>query len=415
VRILFITQWFSPEPHFKGLPFAVELKRRGHEVTVLTGFPNYPGGKVYPGYSVRWFQRDVMEGIPVLRVPLYPSHDRSTLGRVLNYTSFALAAAFLGVPRAPEVDVAYVYHPPATIGWPALVLKWLRGVPCVYDIQDLWPDTLAATGMLRNPLLLGFVGVWSRLVYALMDRVVVLSPGFQLALEARGIPSGRVSLIYNWSPDVTATSNGAATAPHVAEAEVMDGKFNVLFAGNMGPAQALSTVIDAAEILADKLPSVQFVLVGAGVSVAELTAEVARRRLRNVLFVARQPAAAMPAFYRRADVLLVHLKADPLFAITIPSKTQTYLAAGRPVVMAVPGDAADLVQAAEAGVCCPSENPGALAAAIVELHGLSAARRDQLGRNGLEYHRRNLAFPGQVTNFESVFEATAARARALVV
>jgi glycosyltransferase involved in cell wall biosynthesis len=123
----------------------------------------------------------------------------------------------------------------------------------------------------------------------------------------------------------------------------------------------------------------------------------------------------MPQFYRRADVLLVHLKADPLFAITIPSKTQTYLAAGRPVVMAVAGDAADLVRAAGAGICCSSEDPAAIAATIGELHDVTAEQRDQFGRNGEAYHRRNLAFPSQVTHFESVFEATVARARALVV
>ena len=150
MKILFLTQWFDPEPTFKGLTFARALVDRGHQVEILTGFPNYPGGRLYPGHSVKLRKRESMEGIPVTRVALFPSHDRSAIRRVANYLSFACTAATVGAFSVQPPDVVYVYHPPATIAFPAMVLKAIRRVPFVLDMQDLWPDTLEATGMVAN-------------------------------------------------------------------------------------------------------------------------------------------------------------------------------------------------------------------------------------------------------------------------
>ena len=157
MKILFLTQWFEPEPTLKGMTLAREMVRRGHEVQVVTGFPNYPGGRVYRGYRIRLRQREIIDGVTVTRVPLYPSHNRSGLQRAANYLSFAVSAS-IGVWSVPCPDVGYVYHPPATIGLPALVLNLLRRVPFVLDIQDLWPDTLAATAMVGNRAVLNAVG-----------------------------------------------------------------------------------------------------------------------------------------------------------------------------------------------------------------------------------------------------------------
>ena len=158
MKILILTQWFEPEPTFKGLLFARELAARGHEVEVLTGFPNYPGGKVYPGYRIRPWVREQIDGINVLRVALYPSHNNSGLHRALNYMSFALSAAVIGTALIRKPDVMYVYHPPITVGFAATVIGFLRRTPFVYDIQDLWPDTVAASGMMSNPAALTLLG-----------------------------------------------------------------------------------------------------------------------------------------------------------------------------------------------------------------------------------------------------------------
>lgn len=208
MRILILGQFFTPEPDFKGLPFAQALRDRGHEVEVLTGFPNYPGGRVYPGYRVRPWQREVMDGITVNRVALYPSHDRSTVRRAANYLSFALSAATLGPLLVRKPDVAYVYHPPATVGLPAIALRAWHGCPLVYDIQDLWPDTVFSSGMVRRRWIASALDRWCRLVYAHVDRLVVLSPGFRETLIARGVAAEKIDVIYNWADEGSLRSAG---------------------------------------------------------------------------------------------------------------------------------------------------------------------------------------------------------------
>lgn len=386
----------------------MELQRRGHEVTVLTGFPNYPGGKLYPGYRIRLWQRETMNGVEVLRVPLYPSHDRSAVGRALNYLTFAASAAVAALFCVRRADVAYVYHPPATVGLPALVLRWLRGIPCVYDVQDLWPDTLAATGMLRNGGLLRLIGMWSNFVYRNMDHVVVLSSGFSRALEARGVRGASISVLHNWSPDTGAETAGSRLADE--ERRQLEGRFNVLFAGNLGAAQGLEAVVEAAALLRTTNPRVQFVFVGAGVASEALKRQAGEKQLSNVVFLPRRPAASMPALYEAADVLLVHLRDEPLFAITIPSKTQTYLAVGRPILMAVRGDAAGLVEAAGAGIACAPGDPRAIAEGVRTLCAMSAEQRRRLGQNGRDYYRAQLDMTQVVSRFEALLQRVGHRA-----
>ncbi len=403
MRVLMLTQWFDPEPTFKGLLFAKALQARGHSVQVLTGFPNYPGGRVYPGYRVRLWQREMMDGIPVIRVALYPSHSQSASGRTLNYLSFALSASFLGTWLVQKADVAYVYHPPATIGLPALLLKYLRRVPVVYDIQDLWPDTLAATDMVKHRWPLRLVGWWCRCVYRCVDRIVVLSPGFKARLMERGVPDGKISVIYNWShPVPTAPSDKALE-------QQLQGKFVVLFAGNLGAAQGLDTVLDTAKLLRDRRPEVCFALAGSGVEEQRLRERAKDEGMANVLFLGRRPPEAMGALYTRADALLVHLRDEPLFRITIPSKTQTYLAAGKPILMGVRGDAADLVREAGAGIVFPPQDSEALVKVVEMLLSMPQTGRVALGISGRQFYEARLCVEAGVKAFE-VLLARVARA-----
>jgi colanic acid biosynthesis glycosyl transferase WcaI len=405
VKILFITQWFDPEPIFKGLAFARALADRGHLVEVLTGFPNYPGGRLYPGYHVSLRKSESMGGIRVTRVPLYPSHDQSAIRRVANYGSFALAAAVLGPLSVKRPDVVYAYHPPATIAIPALMLKVIRGVPFVLDIQDLWPDTLAATGMVTSRSVLAAVGGFCGLGYRSASRIVVLSPGFRRVLADRGVPAEKIDVIYNWC-DETALTHVQHDAPIVCEAR-LNGRFNVVFAGNLGRAQALSSVLRAAKLLVEKAPRVQFVLVGEGVEAATLKAQAADIAVPNVRFLPGRPAVEVAPLLAAADVLLVHLRDDPLFSLTIPSKTQAYMAAGRPILMAVRGDAAELVTRAKCGLCCEPEAPARLAAAVEVLAAKDQEELRGLGEAGRRFYRNNLSLSEGVSSFERVFRVAA--------
>ncbi len=397
-----LSQFFA-EPHFKGLPFARELTRRGHEVEVLTGFPNYPGGKLYPGYRVRPWQREIMEGITVSRVALYPSHDRSALRRIANYASFALSAAAVGPCLVNKPDVVYVYHPPATVGLPAIVLRALRGCPLVYDIQDLWPDTIFSSGMVQRRWIASALDRWCRFVYSHVDRIVVLSPGFRQTLIARGVAAEKIDVIYNWADETSLRCAGCDE--HRMRELGLAGRFNVVFAGTMGIVQRLDAVLEAAQLCAATASDVQFVFVGGGVDKARLEQRAGRMRLPNTRFLPRLPVEAVGAVMSRADVLLVHLKDDPLFRITIPSKTQAYLAVGRPILMAVAGDAAKLIEQSRSGIACPPENPLALAEAVKRLRSMARPQREQLGANGRAFYDRHLSLRVGVENFERVFQA----------
>lgn len=404
MRILMLTQWFQPEPTFKGLPLAKELVARGHSVTVITGFPNYPGGSLYRGYRIRLLQRESIEGVQVIRVPLYPSHDSSAFKRVLNYLSFAVAAAILGPLVAGPTDVAYVYHPPGTIGLPATILRWLRGIPFVYDIQDLWPDTLAATGMVSSKAVLKIVGWWSRFVYRQAAHIVVLSPGFKRELLGRGVPEDRVSVIYNWAdevpPSVTIGREHSWTTK-------MQGRFNVVYAGNMGKAQALDRVLDAAKLLEETAPQVQFLFIGTGAELDSLRNYARAHEISTARFVPPVPRAEIGAVFTLADSLLVHLRDDLLFRITIPGKTQAYLAAGRPILMAVRGDAADLVSRADAGFCCLPENPQSIAGGVLKLLEMSPTSRAEMGARGQRMYRQEMQISVGVTRLEECLRAAA--------
>ena len=401
MRILLLTQWFEPEPTFKGLLFARELAARGHDVEVLTGFPNYPGGNVYPGYKIRPWRRERIDGIRVLRVALYPSHDKSAFRRVPNYMSFAISAAVIGTALVKKPDVVYVYNPPATIGFPAVALGLLRRVPFVFDICDLWPDTIAATGMLSNPWALALLGKWCNFIYRRARHIVVISPGFKQQLVHRGVPPDKIDVIYNWCDVESIRPNRAAPAVRLGS----DDEFKIMFAGTMGIAQALDAVLEAVRICVTAAPNARFFFMGGGVERGRLESKAAGMGLANVRFLPRQPISAMGAILAAADLLLVHLKDDPLFRITIPSKTQAYLAAGKPILMGVQGDAADLIERSGAGMVCTPENPESLAAAVAQLANLGAGRLAEMGRAGWEFYDRELSLSAGVDRFEAVFRS----------
>lgn len=401
MRILILSQWFDPEPFFKGLPFAKALVEKGHDVQVLTGFPNYPGGKLYPGYKVKLFQREKMDGIPVVRVALYPSHDRSSIRRIFNYVSFAISAALLGPILIKKVDVIYVYHPPATVGLPAIILKLLKRAPIILDIQDLWPDSVMVSGMLNSKIALGVLWLWCSFFYRMADKIVVQSPGFKETLKRRGVNTKKLEVIYNWC-DEKALLSGAELMDG-QDKKLLEGKFNIIYAGNIGKAHGLEAVIKAAEILNKEYPNIQFVFVGDGVELDGLKRMVRENGIENVLFLGRKPIDKIGGILNVADVLLVHLKESPLFRITIPSKLQAYMAIGKPILVGVRGDAERLVIESGAGRCCTPGNPSSIAEAALGLYLMNKDDLKRMGKRGKEYYLKNMNVDVGVEKFESLF------------
>lgn len=409
IRVLLLTQWFDPEPTFKGLVFARELLRQGFEVEVLTGFPNYPGGRVYPGYKIKLLQHEVIDGVQVTRVPLYPNHGQSAIKRVFNYVSFSVSALIYGLFVAKRADVIYAYHPPLTVGITASLIRLFRRIPVVYDIQDMWPDTLRATGMINNPRALNIVEAVCQWVYRRVDKIVVLSPGFKRLLVQRGVPDTKVDVIYNWADEAGLTSPQGQLSTSFPGID----QFRILFAGNMGKAQALDTVLDAAVLLQARGSRVCFVLLGGGVEVSRLKLRAVELKLLNTVFLPSVPMTEVGTLLQAADALLVHLRKDPLFEITIPSKTQAYMAVGKPLLMAVDGDAADLVVQSGGGMVAESENAEALASVAEGLAALAPAKLFDMGLKAQRYYQEHLALRVGVSKFGAIFNSLTSKAKSL--
>jgi glycosyltransferase involved in cell wall biosynthesis len=379
MRILILTQWYPPEPQKLLSDLAQSLQLLGHNVTVLTGFPNYPLGRLYPGYRLKLWQREDLDGVPVVRVPLYPDHSRSAFKRAANFISFAISAAILGPCLTPQADIIYVIHPPVTIGWPAWLLSRLKRIPFVYEIKDMWPETLRASGLMSNTLALGVVGWFAKWIYDRAASICVVSSGFRANLTEKGVPTDKIHVISNWVD--TNFYRPLEPDPELATRVGLAGRFNVMYAGAIGLVQGIDTILDAASLLRDVL-DIQFVLVGDGVELPRLQEDAKTRGLSNVRFLGRYPADAMPGLYALADVLLIHLSDDPLFRITIPHKTFTYLASAKPVLAAIEGDAAEVIRTARAGLTCQPSNPQSLADAVRRFYTMPPAERKSFGENG---------------------------------
>ena len=399
MRILILNQYCTPEPNFKSVPFAQELVRRGHEARILTGFPNYPGGRVFTGYRIRPWQREIIRGIPILRVPLYPSHDRSAIRRTVTYLSFALSVVppLLG---GWKPDLIYVWNLPLTALTAALASA-VRGVPYVMDVQDLWPDAVFNSGIAPR-WVVGVGRLMARYVYGRARALFVLSPGFKRVLEQRGIPGQRIEVIYNWCDEDSLRCDGGV--PTVDALPGFAGRFNIVYAGTMSRAQGLHAVIEAAALVARSHPRVQFVFMGSGRLQDELRAQAAQRASANTLFIPQRPMKEAAAVLRAADVLLVHLRKDPLYEVTIPSKTQVYLAMGKPILIGTGQDAADLVRRAGAGLTCAPEDPLGIAEAAIRFAHLPADTLAQMGRRGREFYEKELSLRVGAARMEAVFQ-----------
>lgn len=380
MRVLLLSQWYPPEPDLKTHLIGRGLARRGHAVTAITGFPNYPSGNVYPGYRIRWRQIERMDDVRVVRVPLFPDHGRRIAPRVLNYGSFAASASVLGTALAGPADVMWVYQGPITIGLPTLALSVLRHIPFVLGISDVWPEILAATGLVRSTAAARLTGALASTLYRRATAITVISPGFKRNLVSKGVEPDKVHVISDWVDE-------SVYAPTARDERLVEelgfaGRFVVLYAGNMGAAQNLENVVRAAALLRDD-PDVLIALAGDGVDETRLRALSADLGLANVRFLGRMPAVRMPGLFAASDALLVNIRPDPYYEIALPSKLIAYLACGRPVICAAAGDSAQLVTSSGAGVACAPGDPAVLADTIRRLRGLSAASRDRMASSAV--------------------------------
>lgn len=407
MRVLILSQHFDPEPITRPMDVARGLAARGHAAEVLTGLPNYPQGRLYPGYRMRLLQREVLDSIPVTRVILYPSHSKSSLARIASYGSFMISSVFGSLFTGP-CDVIYVRHPPLTIGVSAWLIGLIKRAPIVYDVQDIWPESGIWSGMLRNPALIGVLRGLERFVYKRASHLLVVTEAARQNLIGKGVASEKVSIASQLIDEKSFAAPNPARVLEVQKAYDLTGGFTVMFAGNIGLVQGLDAAIDAALLLKDE-PSVRFVLVGGGVDRDRLVHKAAALKLANVTFIEQRSEAEMPDFMAAADVMLLTLKYSELCEFSIPLKTFAYMAASRPILAAIKGAAADLVRKAGAGPIIEPGNPEALANEVRRLMRLTEAERAELGTAGRKYMITHHSKEKMLDEYVSVISRACAR------
>jgi len=385
VKILIVTQYFWPE-NFRINDLTQELVKRGHSVTVLTGIPNYPAGRVFDAYRQNPMAFGHYNSATVWRVPML-ARGHGAVRLFLNYLSFVIGACLCGPwrLRGQHADVIFVFEPsPVTIGLPAVMLGRIKHAPVVFWALDLWPETLAAMGVVRSPSVLGWVGYLVKFIYERCTLVLGQSRGFLGSIAKYCSDTQKIRFFPSWAEEVF-NEPDLVPAPEVP---ALEGVFNVLFAGNIGEAQDLPAVMEAAESLKHNA-AIRWLIVGDGRKSDWLQEEVARRGLQgSVLLLGRFPVERMPSFYAHADALLVSLKKDPVFSMTIPGKVQSYLMAGVPLVGMLDGEGAKVITEANAGLVCAAGDAGGLASAVLEMATMSVDRRHQLGVNGRAFAKK---------------------------
>jgi len=411
MRILVVSQYFWPE-NFRINDLVKEWVQRGHQVAVLTGVPNYPSGKIFDSYQLEPENFQNYEGARVIRVPMLP---RGTGGArlLLNYVSFVVGSMFWGPWRLRGVaaDVIFVFEPsPVTVGLPAVLLSKLKRAPVVFWALDLWPETLAALGVVRSPLLLSWVGHLVRFIYDRCTLVLGQSRSFLDSIAKHCTEKEKIRYFPNWAEDVFVEADMKAAA----EVSVMANGFNVVFAGNIGEAQDMPAVLDAAERLRDN-EAIRWIIVGDGRKSDWLKTEVLKRSLQDkFLLPGRFPVERMPSFFAHADALLVSLKRDPVFSMTIPGKVQSYLMSGIPLIGMLDGEGAAVIRDANAGLTCPAGDGAGLAHAILTMAAMTPDERHQLGHNGRQFALQEFGRSQLMNRLEAFLQEAMVRAKAII-
>ncbi len=389
MNILLITQYFWPE-NFRVNDLVEGLVVRGHRVTVLTGQPNYPKGTFFDGYGWKGPSEEMFRGARVIRTPLVPRGKGGGLALAVNYLSFVVSASLgvlLRLHKADAFDAVFVFEPsPITVGVPAALARKRFQIPVLFWVLDLWPESLVAVGAVRSRWVMAGVERLVRWIYAHCDRILVPSQAFAPQIQRHGVPEKKVRFFPNWG-ELVFENGETACAPQVRWPE----GFCVLFAGNIGAAQDFPAVVEAAAHLKN-CGDIHWVVAGDGRMATWAKEEVTRRGLeKTVHFLGQRPLEEMPALFQKADALLLSLKADPVFSLTIPGKLQSYLASGRPILAMLEGEAARLVRESCSGIACPAGDSQELAAAVKRLAGMSAGERERIGASGRGYFEKHFS------------------------
>jgi glycosyltransferase involved in cell wall biosynthesis len=400
VKILIVSQYFWPE-NFRINDLARELTSRQHQVTVLTGIPNYPDGKVFKDYREHPSKFKEFYGAKVIRSPMF-SRGKGSFQLILNYLSFIFGAILWGTYylRSYRPDVIFVFEPsPVTVGLPAVWLGRIKKSPVVFWALDLWPETLVAVGVVRSPKVLRWIACMVTFIYDRCTLVLGQSRAFLAGIGKYCNDQSKIRYFPSWSEEIFPDQEiiKAPEIPNFKEG------FTIVFAGNIGEAQDFPSVLDAAEILKNNT-AVRWLIVGDGNKFDWLQSEVLKRGLQEKVFLpGRFPLERMTSIYAHADALLVSLKKSEVFAMTIPGKVQSYLMSGIPILGMLDGEGASVISEAKAGLVCGAGDSAALSKCILDLLALAPADRKVLGVNGRNYAQKEFDRSKLIDKLELLF------------
>jgi len=398
VRILMLTQYFYPEngaAQVRLLEVAKAIRDHGHDIKVVTAFPNYPSGVIPEGYRGRFFMKDSHDGIPIYRTWIYPVQRGKFWKRLLNYFSFVFSA-FYGVMKAGKADYIFVESPPLFIGFTVFFAKWVKGAKVILNISDLWPESAVSLGLVTNRTVIALTERLERAMYKTAWRISAQTEGIIKSLKDRGIPEDKLVFLPNGvNPDLFAPQAPDKTL--MQELKLKD-KFVILYAGTMGYAHGLEVALQAAKSLEITDPEVVFLLVGDGAERPRLQEMAQELQLSNVRWVDFQPITEMRRYYSLASITLSTLRRYKLSEGVRPSKLFPGLASAKPLIYVGEGEGAKIVEDSGGGIVLPPEEPEQLAQAIHELKA-DPARCMEMGKQGREYVSLNYAWSSIVTRW----------------
>lgn len=383
MKILIVSQYFYPE-EFKINDLAENLVQKGHEVTVLTGKPNYPKGEYFDGYSYKGIVEEEYKGAKVIRVPLIKRGKGGVKNLILNYFSFVWNGNKYVRKHKINADAIICFEiSPITQAYPCIKCKKRYGGKLLLWVQDLWPESVTAAGGIKNKLALWLLNLMVRNIYNNSDKLMIQSQAFADSILSKGDYKDKLAYVPNWAEDIFTDKSSVDKSMF---SELMPKGFKVMFAGNIGAAQDFDSIIKAANETKD-IPDIKWVIVGDGRAREKAENEVRSLGLSDtVIFLGRHPVAYMPSFFANADAMLVTLRDEYIFSLTIPSKVQCYMAAGKPIVTMINGIGNAIVEEAECGLTANAGDYKALAKNIKALYGKTSEERAQMGNKAYQYY-----------------------------
>ena len=388
MNILVVCQYFYPE-EFKVNDLVEGLVNRGNRVTVLTGKPNYPKGVFFPGYKFAGVQREVYKGADVIRVPLIRRGNSGAIRLALNYLSFVFFGNWYVRLHKCDYDAILVYQlSPIVMAYPAILAKRKSHAKLALYVQDLWPESVSATTSLKGGLLMSLLNRMVKKIYSKSDTIFVQSLAFKESIGEKGDFVNKIEYAPNWAEDVFVENVDIESFKHK---ELLPEGFRVMFAGNIGEAQDFNSIINAAVLTKDN-KEIKWVIVGDGRAKEKAEQRVRDENLKEtVCFLGRFPVNEMPGFFLNADVMLVSLKKEFIFSLTIPSKVQAYMASGKPILSMIDGEGKRIVEESGCGLTASAEDYTSLAKNVLDVYQMTKEDLLQMGENGLRYYKENFA------------------------